>query len=612
MGDDFPLLASPAPHVGQVSPVPRASPGGEANSGAWNRTLSWKRLLVNSPPAWAASPDKYMGRMGVEGSPGEGSWPSWRSAPPFPAPSLGPGPGPNPPRLPPNLRQEGEGKFSQDEEDEISRFLSHVSISPTAYAEDIGKLGHEPPPKTPSPRRRGFRDAQDDTLSTAWTPFSALNTSGQDSGFATEGPSGAFLEGPASTGSQRMQRPRGSGQGAADHSTLLQTSSPAGPSSPGVAADTQTNPTIELGEVALRTCSCCGRRFRESRLPVHEEICYRNAGTGKKRSVFESSRQRCSAVSGRWWSTPERKSNAGSQSRQGQNSRACSPQVSRQPSKGVPVVQRSRSTPTMQGTHSRRSPEGRSPRPSHRRADASGPKQSTTTSPANKVFVTSPVQKPERSRSCAGTRSRSRRESLRGAGRADLSRSHGHQAEAAPEHPAAARRTVSAERLRFTSSSPVAPDVSATTEPAQCGLGSEGRPQRAWGAVPAMPDLEGFQSSEQATGTVFRARRSFAETDKQEALGNSGAAGDAPSGLLGSIIEDVAQLSAQVEKLLSRRKDVLKGTGHRYYARASSDVRDAALELSRSDSSVAEGDAVAHSRASTAAGAYAGKLQGFS
>ncbi|OLP85725.1 hypothetical protein AK812_SmicGene33257 [Symbiodinium microadriaticum] len=249
MGDDFPLLASPAPHVGQVSPVPRASPGGEANSGAWNRTLSWKRLLVNSPPAWAASPDKYMGRMGVEGSPGEGSWPSWRSAPPFPAPSLGPGPGPNPPRLPPNLRQEGEGKFSQDEEDEISRFLSHVSISPTAYAEDIGKLGHEPPPKTPSPRRRGFRDAQDDTLSTAWTPFSALNTSGQDSGFATEGPSGAFLEGPASTGSQRMQRPRGSGQGAADHSTLLQTSSPAGPSSPGVAADTQTNPTIELGEV---------------------------------------------------------------------------------------------------------------------------------------------------------------------------------------------------------------------------------------------------------------------------------------------------------------------------------------------------------------------------
>ena len=32
-----------------------------------------------------------------------------------------------------------------------------------------------------------------------------------------------------------------------------------------------------------------------------------------------------------------------------------------------------------------------------------------------------------------------------------------------------------------------------------------------------MPDLEGFQSSEQATGTVFRARRSFAETDKQEA-----------------------------------------------------------------------------------------------
>ncbi|CAE7213067.1 unnamed protein product [Symbiodinium sp. CCMP2592] len=265
LGDDFPLLASPAPHVGQVSPVPRASPSDEANSG-WNRALSWKRLLVNSPPAWAASPEKYLMGLGPgegrgEGSEGcEGSWPSWRSAPPFPAPSLGhraslsscPCPaGPKPPRLPPNLRQEGEG-FSQDEEDEISRFLSHVSISPTSYAENIGKLGQEVStclaPKTPSPRRRGFREDQDDTLSTAWTPFSALNTSGQDSGFATEGPSGAFLEGPGSTGSQRTQRPRGSGQAAADDRTPLRTSSPTGPSSPGVAADPQTNPRIELGE----------------------------------------------------------------------------------------------------------------------------------------------------------------------------------------------------------------------------------------------------------------------------------------------------------------------------------------------------------------------------
>eukprot|EP00439_Symbiodinium_sp_Y106_P085790 s327_g29.t2 len=343
--------------------------------------------------------------------------------------------------------------------------------------------------------------------------------------------------------------------------------------------------------VALRTCSCCGRRFRESRLPVHEEICY--AGAGKKRSVFESSRQRCSAVSGRWWSTPERKSNAASQSRQGPNSRACSPQVSRQASKGVPVVQRSRSTPTAQGTHSRRSPEARSPRPSQLRADASGQKLSTT-SPAGKVFVTSPVQKPERSRSCAGTRSRSsRRESLRGA---DVSRSHGGSHQAVPEDTAAwiaqraARRTVSAERLRFTPSSPSA-DVPAAPEPARLGLCSGRQPGPVWGAVPAMPDLEGRGPG----------------TEKVEE-----AKPEAPSGLLGSIIEDVAQLSAQVEKLLSRRKDVLKGTGPRYYARASSDVRDAALELSRSDSSAAEGDAVGHNGGSNSAGAYAGKLQGFS
>ena len=72
----------------------------------------------------------------------------------------------------------------------------------------------------------------------------------------------------------------------------------------------------------LRSCSSCGRRFRASRLPVHEEICSKNAGKKcggsepsarpfkrpARRSVFESSRQRCEVVSGRWWSEELRSS----------------------------------------------------------------------------------------------------------------------------------------------------------------------------------------------------------------------------------------------------------------------------------------------------------------
>ncbi|CAE7213058.1 unnamed protein product [Symbiodinium sp. CCMP2592] len=172
---------------------------------------------------------------------------------------------------------------------------------------------------------------------------------------------------------------------------------------------------------------------------------------------------------------------------------------------------------------------------------------------------------------------------------ADVSRSHGGGHQAVPEDTAgwlgqrAARRTVSAERLRFTPSSPSA-DAPAAPEPAQLGLCSGLQPGPAWGAVPAMPDLEGRGPG----------------TEKVEE-----AKPEAPSGLLGSIIEDVAQLSAQVDKLLSRRKDVLKGTGPRYCARASSDVRDAALELSRSDSSAAEGDAIGYKGGSNSAGARA-------
>eukprot|EP00913_Durusdinium_trenchii_P019185 g18030.t1 len=62
-------------------------------------------------------------------------------------------------------------------------------------------------------------------------------------------------------------------------------------------------PDTEEVQVPMGSCRGCQRRFRANRLPIHEEICLRNAQ--KKRSVFESSRQRCEAVTGRWWSDSE-------------------------------------------------------------------------------------------------------------------------------------------------------------------------------------------------------------------------------------------------------------------------------------------------------------------
>ena len=205
MGDDFTLLASPASHVGQASPLPRAAYAAEdadaqgaADStsnlqGALTRKQllensppAWKQLLVNSPPAWAASPDRlYTGYGGSRGR--HLSAP----APPFPWPAQNLMTCPDPPQLPPNLRQvpkldapgaEAALSFSRDEEQEISIFLSHVSMSPSAYAASTGQdFSTCLPPKTPSPRRK------DETLIStgAWTPFTPTDASGQDSGFAS-------------------------------------------------------------------------------------------------------------------------------------------------------------------------------------------------------------------------------------------------------------------------------------------------------------------------------------------------------------------------------------------------------------------------------------------
>jgi len=142
-GDDMPLLASPAPHVGSGEMSPQSS--------------AWKRLLVNSPPAWAASPT----------SPAPEALPSTaQRIPPFPWPS------PNiqifspcgPCRLGQKMVAQGRTKPSSEDEEEIERFLSHCSL------DSGGKLGlghvDQVPVRTPSPRRRGSLA----TTSYTWTP----------------------------------------------------------------------------------------------------------------------------------------------------------------------------------------------------------------------------------------------------------------------------------------------------------------------------------------------------------------------------------------------------------------------------------------------------------
>lgn len=101
--DDVPLLASPAPHVGTMM-----SPGPDA----------WKKLLVNSPPAWAASPEIHIApEIHVIDAPEQ-------RIPPFPWP-----------------------RRDLEDEEEIDRFLRQCQSHP----------------RTPSPRRR---------MSHTWTPLS--------------------------------------------------------------------------------------------------------------------------------------------------------------------------------------------------------------------------------------------------------------------------------------------------------------------------------------------------------------------------------------------------------------------------------------------------------
>lgn len=56
------------------------------------------------------------------------------------------------------------------------------------------------------------------------------------------------------------------------------------------------------GDILLVACTLCGRRFRNDRLAVHQEICKNLAQNNGRRHVFESQSQRCGEVMNcRWW-----------------------------------------------------------------------------------------------------------------------------------------------------------------------------------------------------------------------------------------------------------------------------------------------------------------------
>lgn len=319
-------------------------------------------------------------------------------------------------------------------------------------------------------------------------------------------------------------------------------------------------------QVPLRSCSCCGRRFRVSRLPVHEEICFRNAH--KKRSVFESSRQRCEVVSGRWWNECEdvRSSHA-------QSSAFRSPQA-RRDSKTSPGTRRSHSTPLSKSRHTPTSPPKATPSPAR---------------PTRQVWSGQMSQKP--SPNCSPYKvsaSASRRPR-------SASEVRGHTGGTSSVRPArdgrtASRRAVSLGRCSSASATGIdgtgsrVRHAQASCPGTASNLGHDsGARNLGWGSVPAMP-----VTPEQ--NRLNEKGRSEGSTDGTQVANGS---------LLGSIIDDVAQLSAQVERLLSRRKDLLQGAGDLLPSRRSGfacERSSEVLELSPSDSSTVHGGETCRSR----------------
>lgn len=525
--DDMPLLASPAPHVGTDAISPDQS--------------AWKRLLVNSPPAWAASPEAL--------KPASAS--AAQRIPPFPWPS------PSIQIFGPSAAMErAHGKQSSEDDEEIERFLSNCSFDGKLGTFHLGHF----PLRTPSPRKRGS-DAN------SWTP--------------------------AQGGTCQMSPTVGSGTTASvqkfsdtetkDTPGVLWVSPES--ASPGERQDTKVKEQTGEPEVQvpLRSCSCCGRRFRASRLPVHEEICSRNAY--KKRSVFESSRQRCEAVSGRWWSDCEdgRASNAQSSFR--------SPPQARNNSKRSPGMRRSNSTPLNQSRQPA-SPQKATPSPARplSRNLAGASRFSTPGCSPNKAGVSTsrrPRSVSEGRFRCEAKGSSTSFRSVQQDGRATASRravSLGRRSSGASASGIGGHNAHGHAARHRASSSPQVPPAGTTSKSSGCGTGTA--PNLGWGTVPAMP-----ATPDKGQGSKGRNGYSQYENpvDGQSVQAANGS-------LLGSIIDDVAQLSAQVERLLSRRKDLLQGDVWNGRRSSLLDRSSEVLELSPSDSSTAHGGESCRSR----------------
>ncbi|CAK9034418.1 unnamed protein product [Durusdinium trenchii] len=445
--EELPLLASPAPHIEALGASPQ--PGAQRGIDRSAAQLAWKKLLVNSPPAWAQSPDLLGSRRGepqLESRiPPFPAWPSSSTTWPFETPSL-----------------------SQDDEDEIARFLSHC----TSFDELLRSTPRAP---TATPERRvGAASRLSDQV---WSPQQMTGAKPQRSR-----PSEASTATPPEHHAETSQ---------------------------GFAK----LPDTEEVQVPMGSCRGCQRRFRANRLPIHEEICLRNAQ--KKRSVFESSRQRCEAVTGRWWSDSELR---GSQQ---PNSQSSVHSIHRSP----PRARDSKGSPGRPSCPSRRTSVPASPSPfkatpspaKPRRLWAGGPKISPNASPAKGT-------PPCRRRSASEGRL-----TATGEGQA----SSGARSERRPASDLQAREVKTAtSRTASMGRSPArSPGRPGWSTPQAQKIRGEGGSPSPW-AVPAMPEPS------QSQGSIARS----------DTKGGS---------LLGTIIDDVAQLSAQVERLLNRRKDLL-------------------------------------------------------
>eukprot|EP00931_Biecheleriopsis_adriatica_P060501 TRINITY_DN36346_c0_g1_i1.p1 TRINITY_DN36346_c0_g1~~TRINITY_DN36346_c0_g1_i1.p1 ORF type:complete len:684 (+),score=108.32 TRINITY_DN36346_c0_g1_i1:66-2117(+) len=649
--DDLPLLASPGPNVG--SPDPQEP------------FIDWKRLLVNSPPAWAASPRPSS----------EAKKSPLRSSPvpppfPWPAPHLPPrrkaewsdlAPS-SPPRLvraatPPQvpkealestaIRQDNLDLSFDEQEQEIARFLG-LCAENELPGDDSGSKAQEAAPRplpasprTPSPPQRAAASGgKACSGSSSWTPSTGADFRSAPNSAATSSSAAAAAAAPCNSSldwTAASSRVLNGTPAAGGASPRLQACSSQRETPPS-ARDAPLGGDEEVREGALQPCSACGRRFRASRLPVHEAICIRNARSSQRRSVFESKSQRTVEPPG-WWSSQEDLKASAWWERSPSKS---SQQQGRRPASAGGVARRLPTSPPPRAPGSVASPARQRSRGAAPHTGQQG-MSSAQASPAPLKAVSrtasAPLQRPrpasegrcgrgstmshQSSGNCFSCRSQMGSPSLG----ASPARPKGSRASASLSTPTDRRNlgragsATGSSRERSSFSAPRSPLKSpATAPPATAsastvsaprhgardvvrglwtelddqevlgGLpGSSVRCEKSWSTAPKSPPPP-LRASSTAWGAVPEMPSACGSSPKAQSTAAQESEASQGS-LLGSIIEDVAQLSAQVERLLSRRHHLLEGREHAGTLLRNSTEEVAELSPSDSSTPAQEGDA---------------------